>query len=147
MNSEYGTLELDLVIIVGGIIVLLSLFMPWVEYGGDVVSEGFNSSYSAATLFGSLLMIGGVLLGTDILWGSNATFMGLSMNGVLGFVGSVVGLAGVLSAYSEFSSYSVSWGLYVAIIGLIIGLVASVLVHLVGSIFGSSGRGRSSGGL
>lgn len=146
MNSRYGMLELNLIAIIGGIIAILGLFMPWVSYG-ELSSQGFQSDYNAVTLMGAMLMIGVVVLGTNLIWRGNGEMMGIKMGCIGGTLGGIIGLAGVSAAYAEFSSYTISIGFYVSLLGLIIGLFALALINFSEDIFGEPFKRSRSGGL
>lgn len=123
-----------------GIIVVISFFIPWAK-GGIVSIYSFDRLAGTATFIAGWLLIICSLINLDAF--KSQTLEGLKslFNVFLGILGGILGLVGAIVFYIGIpTSFHLNWGIYVTIIGCIIGAFSSFVLF-----YRKGGEGRGEG--
>lgn len=145
MNSEGFVLKLLQGL--AGLIILVGFFIPWAR-GGVVNFFGFEKLVGTVTFVAGWFLIVGSLINFDAFNSQMLEGLKSLSNIVLGVLGGILGLAGTLSfRLGVPPSFHLSWGIYITILGSIVGVLSSFGLYLTetGGGLGRRPRRRSGG--
>jgi hypothetical protein len=99
-----------LVALIGGILMLIGIFLPWISVGG-VDTSAWDAADVIAITSGFM-----VFLGAIAVWAVNS----------LKSMVSVGGLFAIAEAVSIYKAYPVAYGIWIYMVGAIIALIAVI---------------------
>lgn len=148
MRMDLEKFRFEALLALAGVITLISLFMPW-GAKSDVIIRGSGNAEGGLVFAGAWLMIFGALVTFDVFQSETLTGWRPKSDTGLGFIGAALGYAGVVLIYRNLSVYDPQWGIYLAIFGCSLAVVASIVLVLarMGTTTTSTRSRSSSGGL